>query len=578
VQLSGLQLGLRVIAVVAVCLPSSVWAAELPGAAVTGVVRDVQGIAQAGALVQVMTAGLDGPRTAITDSHGRYSIANLVPGKYAVQASAALFISSTRDNLLLRPGKWVVVNLTLATLFDASAWLPAERRKLDEPSDDWKWTLRSSANRPMLRMTDDGSTVLVSSSATERKHEQSQGEAGLNGGDGGFGHGGTHNLLAMNREMADGSEFMMRLDAGMPSVPIGVGPSTEIDAGFGRQLGFAGAARTVVSYQNHPEIISSGGGVDPGLGITAMQMSSAEQINLGDLVKIEVGSTVYAVRTIETAAGAEPFLRLEVQPSGDWTIGYRMATSRNLQGFGDLDSVEQELPVTVSSGKSLEVEHGRHQEISIKRKAWRGVAQATVYQDTMDHPAICGGGLTAIGATAGTSGVLEDPSTESFRFIGRAYSSDGVNFLLSEPLSKGMWAAVEYSTGSALSGRAITDGMSLIDAADSLQSVRAQSATFAVKGRLIRSGTRLRAAYRWQPVSLVTTVDAYRAFSDQAYLSLSARQPIHIGRLLPPGLEGSVSITNLLAQGYRPFLSADGSTLFLAQSPRTLEAGLSVSF
>ena len=141
-----------------------------------------------------------------------------------------------------------------------------------------------------------------------------------------------------------------------------------------------------------------------------------------------------------------------------------------------------------------------------------------------------------------------------------------------------MWAALEYSTGSALSGRDVTDGMSLKDASASLHSVRAQSATFAVKGRLIRSGTRVRAAYRWQPVSLVTAVDAYRAFSDQAYLSVSARQPIHFGRLLPPGLEGSVSVTNLLAQGYRPFLSADGSTLFLAQSPRTLEAGLSMSF
>jgi len=49
-------------------------AAAPEGAAVTGVVRDVQGIAQAGALVQVMAAGLAAPRTAFTDLHGRYSI------------------------------------------------------------------------------------------------------------------------------------------------------------------------------------------------------------------------------------------------------------------------------------------------------------------------------------------------------------------------------------------------------------------------------------------------------------------------------------------------------------------------
>ena len=115
-QLSAKQLGFTMLAVVLVCLPASAWAATDAGAAVTGVVRDVQGVAQAGALVQVMTAGLDTPRTAFTDMHGRYSIANLAPGRYAVQASAALFISASKDNLQLRSGRWSVVNLTLANI------------------------------------------------------------------------------------------------------------------------------------------------------------------------------------------------------------------------------------------------------------------------------------------------------------------------------------------------------------------------------------------------------------------------------------------------------------------------------
>ncbi len=570
------------------CVPSSALAAINSGAAVTGVVRDVQGVAQAGALVQVMTAGLDSPKTAFTDSHGRYSIVNLAPGRYAVQASAALFISSTKDNLQLRPGRWAVVNLTLATLFDASAWLPAERRKTDEPGDDWKWTLRSSASRPMLRMLDDGvgkangnaqdGSVLVSSSATEGRRELTRTSDAVSSGDGEFGHGGTHNILTLNREMMDGSDLIVRMDVGLPTVPIGVRPSTEIDAGFGRQLGFAGAVRTVIGYQNHPEIISSGSAGGPSLGLAAMQMASAEQMALGDSIKVEVGSEVYAVRTIRTAASAQPFVRLAVQPTGAWTVAYRMATARSLQSFADLDAVERELPVAVIEGPSLRLEHGNHQEVSLSRKAWRGIAQVALYRDNMDRPAICGGGVLAAGVSAGRYGVVDDPSSASFRFIGPAYAARGVNVLLSEPLSKGLWAAVEYSNGSALSGRGVADGMSLADAAATLQRITGQSATFAVKGRLIRSGTRLRAAYRWQPTGLVTAIDPYRAFSDQAYLSFAVRQPIHFGRLLPPGLEGVVNVTNLLAQGYRPFLSSDGSTLFLAQSPRTLEAGISVTF
>jgi hypothetical protein len=88
----------------------------------------------------------------------------------------------------------------------------------------------------------------------------------------------------------------------------------------------------------------------------------------------------------------------------------------------------------------------------------------------------------------------------------------------------------------------------------------------------------MRAAYHWQPSRLVTAVNPYAAFSDQAYLSFYLRQAIRLGKLLPPGLDATVDITNLLAQGYRPFLSADGETLFLAQSPRTAQAGLAFTF
>ena len=587
-QLRFNQLGTAVILLVgvAVCLPAE--AEFSPAAAVTGVVRDVQGVAQAGALVQVVTAGLDAPRTTFTDIHGRYSIANLIPGKYAVQASAALFISTSKDNLQLRPGKWAVVNLTLATLFDTSAWLPAERRKSDEPGDDWKWTLRSSANRPMLRMADDdtgeATSVLTSSSATDSKRDLTQLRAALTSGDGGFGHGGTHSLLAEGREFGDGSELMMRMDVGTPTEPAGVGPSTEVEVGFGRKLGYGGAVRTVVSYQGHPEILSSGGRAANSIGVTAFQMASAEQIALGDTVKIEVGSEVYAVKAVGTAMGADPFLRIAVQPSENWTLGYRMATSRELQGFADLDAVERDLPVTVASGSHMETEHGRHQEVSVSRKLGHGVAEVTYYRDAIDHPAVAGRGVLADGEPvlealgAAELGVLQDPSTASFRFLASGYSAGGMNLMVSQPLGPGLWAAIEYSTGSALSGKKIGDGMSLAEAADQLCVTSGQSATFAVKGRLIRSGTKLRAAYRWQPTGLVTAVDPYRAFSDQAYLSLAVRQPIRMGRLLPPGLEGTLNVSNLLAQGYKPFLSTDGSTLVLAQAPRTLEAGLSLTF
>jgi hypothetical protein len=77
---------------------------------------------------------------------------------------------------------------------------------------------------------------------------------------------------------------------------------------------------------------------------------------------------------------------------------------------------------------------------------------------------------------------------------------------------------------------------------------------------------------------MMTAVNSFAAFSDQAYLSFFIRQPIRCGGMLPQGLEATVDVTNLLEQGYRPLLSQDGRTLFLAQSPRMVQAGLAFNF
>ena len=110
-----------------------------------------------------------------------------------------------------------------------------------------------------------------------------------------------------------------------------------------------------------------------------------------------------------------------------------------------------------------------------------------------------------------------------------------------------------------------------------LKPKRSQAATVAVKGRLVRSQTQVRASYRWQEARLVSAVDPYSSFSDQAFFSCALKQPLHASHL-PQGLAATIDVTNLLAEGYRPFVSDDGQTLYFAQAPRTIQAGLSFSF
>jgi Carboxypeptidase regulatory-like domain len=548
------------------------------GAAISGVVRDAQGVAQLGALVQVIAADSAMAGTAFTDLHGRYFIPHLLPGQYEVRASAALFVPALRSNLQLRSGAQAVVNLTLNTLFESATWLPAERRKADEPGDDWKWTLRSAANRPILRLTEDGDVIAVSSSATESPKGAERARTEMTAGDGGFGSNGVHNVFAIDKVLDDGAGLTLHADVGTPRGPSSVGPSTEVATGYGMRLGMGGAARTVLSYQSHPEMM----GPDGSSGLQSMQMSSAQQMQFGDMVDVEAGGTVYVVRTSGYTSGSRPFLKVTAHPTGTWTMGYRMATSQNLQSFAGLDTVKQELPVAAIYQGRVQTDGGLHQEFAVGRKTGRGFVQIAYYRDSLSRVAVAGGGPLSVADIAetgqeGGSGILADSTTGNFRFLGDGYKTQGLNLTLSEPLSSNMWIAVEYGTGAGLAEK---DGVviALPTMATSLAPRSAQTATIALRGRVIRSGTTVRAAYRWQPTRLVTAVDPYAPFSDQAYFSCYLRQALRLGNLLPHGLDATIDITNLLAQGYRPFMSDDGQMLFLAQAPRTMQAGLAFTF
>ena len=545
-------------------------------AAIAGMVRDAQGVGQMGALVQVLTANATTIRTAFTDQHGRYTIANLAPGRYMLRASATLFVPVTKANLQLTTGATAVVNLTLAALFDTTSWLPAERRRADEPSDDWKWTLRSTASRPILRIVEDGTLIEVSSSAEgARKAVRTRVRTTVSAGDGEFGEGGVHNILAIHRSMEDGGDAMVRLDMASNRVPSAYAPSQEVDAGYERRSGFDGASRMVVTYMAHPELIGTGSPQ----GLEAFEMNTAQRMSLGEEVQVEAGGNMTAVRTLASAVTLHPFLRVTAHPAGVWSLHYRMATDRRMQGFEDASTDGSEVPVALVRNGKLALESGRHQEAAAARKAGRGTIEFAYYHDALKQIAVQGGELTAPARTAANpiAGMLIDPTTGSFKALASGYTTNGLRVTASTPLLQGLWVAAEYSTGDALQS-ATGPLTAYADALAGLKAHNAQTATLALKGHLAGTGTRVRASYRWQQSSLVTAVDPYSLFGDQAFLSCMLRQPIRLRGRFPQGLDATIDVTNLLAQGYRPFLSADGQTLYFAQAPRTIQAGLSLTF
>jgi hypothetical protein len=109
-----------------------------------------------GAAVEILGSAAQALKV-FTDDHGFYSVASLLPGTYSVKVSEPSFLPSLREKIDLRAGAKVMVNITMTTLFEAIQLVPL-RGPVDD--DDWKWTLRSVANRPILRVLPDGTTVV----------------------------------------------------------------------------------------------------------------------------------------------------------------------------------------------------------------------------------------------------------------------------------------------------------------------------------------------------------------------------------------------------------------------------------
>jgi hypothetical protein len=294
-------------------------------------------------------------------------------------------------------------------------------------------------------------------------------------------------------------------------------------------------------------------------------------MQLGDTVDIEAGGTIYAFHMSGNAITQKPFLRVAFHPGELWAVQYGFATSRELQDFGALDSIQAALPVAAVCGDQVCTANGQHQEISVSRKVGAGKVEAAVYRDSTDRTEVAGlGSVTAADPLSGLGPLVVDSQTSSFRFLGTGFTAEGVRVSFSEPVVNGLWAALEYATGR---GLALTQSST-----PELRSEGGDQLTASLRGHAARTGTHVKASYRWQPEHFVTAIAPYDPSANRGYLSFYVRQRVHLSDKLPVGLDLTVDVSNLLAEGYRPFLSADGKTLFLASSPRTLQAGLSFTF
>jgi len=532
---------------------------------VSGVVRDAKGTAQIGTLVQLVKPDLSVIAQTFTDDHGHYSLPRIIPGIYGIKATAALFLPTLRENLRITPSSKLVVNLTLNTLYEAFRWLPAQPRQADEPQDDWTWTLRLSANRPLLRMLGDGPLVVVQEA--EGQNAALKARVTIRGGESGFGDGGVRNGFEMRRTNDDTRQLLLRADLSQAD-----DPALNTVVGYEQQLAPGRTLRTVAAFVDRPEIA---GGADM-QGLQAMVFRTAETMDLTPAIEVEAGSEFEAVHLGTTTFANHPFASLRVQ-AGDATVSYRVATTPGVQRGDEIDRASTLVPSLGESQGKLLLEHGLHQELSLSKSSGNVRWSMTVFHDREVNPMIEGGG-TISSADWKSGDLLYDSATGTLRVAGEGFTSAGLVAELKDMLPDNMWISFAAATGDAITMDVQPMPVTLEHGLLSLHPARTEMYSASFGGKLPHGKTQWQASYRWQQPGSLTAVDAFNKNLSDPYLSFYLRQPIHYRCILPSGMEALIDVRNLLAQGYHPMVTSDGSVLYFAEAARSVEGGLAFTF
>ncbi|WP_158615278.1 carboxypeptidase-like regulatory domain-containing protein [Acidipila sp. EB88] len=569
---------------------------------IAGVVRDRSGQPQVGALIELLDSEYDVLARTFTDDRGRYTLPRLPAGKYQLKASNTLFLPTIHPDLRVVANSRIIINLTLSTLYDAVQWLPATPRTPATRDDDWNWTLRLSANRPLLRMLEaDQAAQARLASVADRQEGLPRGIAGspaetgasarrhgrfaLHSGVRQFGESGLSEQALWNSTLGDTRSLMLAAESSVGSAAGGTGYNRlSATAAMQQQLAPGRSMTTVATFTDRPELTAGGAS-----GLAMLRVRTASTIPFGDLGDVEAGTELAAASFGggSLMAASHPFVRARVHGSRT-AVGYSMATAPGLTSAGQLEAYHPgDAPMLTRQAGALHLEQGLHQELRVERilQGEEGSSSTltgtiAIFHDRLAHPVVEAAlGATGDEAALDSDNVLYDPASGTIAVSGKGYSGGGVLALLRDQLSRDTWISLRYALGEAVTlGDAGGKEAAALPVGDSFNAAPASMLAVEGETRVGVTGTVVHGGYRWQPVSTLTQVAPFEAATPEPYLSLQLRQPLHLQRMGTGRLEAILDVRNLLAQGYRPFVSQDGTTVYFAQAQRCLAAGLAFSF
>lgn len=536
------------------------WAVERPGT-ISGYVRTVTGSPQMGAVVQILGTA-NRSLTVFTDESGFYTATGLLPGLYSLKVTAPSFLPALKEKIGIRPGASLNVNVTLSTLLGVMQLGPV-RPMRDE--DDWKWTLRSVANRPILRVWDDPITP------GEKQDHETRGTLSFFAGSAADGYGsGSDASTAFTLERSIFSDGLLNFSG---NVGYGEGtPAAVVRAGYSHKILNGSTPSVGLTLRRFAAS-------DPYLNNAALQalsLSAGDDFTVGDVLELKFGSELQTIQFLGRVNAFRPYGSADLHLSPDTVVEYSYTTSRPdpriEKGFDSAPAdLSESNPHVSLMNYSTKVERARHQEVSVSHRMGATNVQVALYSDHVTDPALTGlGEVTAAGGF-----LLPDVTSGTFSYAGKALDTNGLRMVLQHKFSSDLTATIDYAYGGVLD--LTRQDVALQDAQSYLSTQHRSSVGAKFSGTVPHTGTHWITSYRWLSGQALTPVDLFNTSPGQSepFLNLFLRQPIPA---LGGHVEALIDVRNLLAQGYVPVLGSDRQTVYLVQSARSVRGGVAFTF
>jgi hypothetical protein len=521
----------------------------------------------------------------VTDAHGRFTLAHLLPGWYSLKVSSPTRLPAMRNGVRVAAGETVVATFVLTDIF-APIRFQVPSNTVSSWGDDWKWVLRtSSTTRPILRYRQQPNGKQVASKDEKIPLPQSQRMVGVLPGS------TPRDPLAEDFGMASVFAYLQPISADSDVLAAGS------FATFGNESGTLGTVLLRNQLQGEPQqfgLIVHQFSLIPGQNIASGAPSNAlgqtrgmtatysETRLLAPKVTVTAGMDINYLNSIDRVFTAQPHLNLEYQATPQTVISARFGSIRDDGSYSMLDrlSLLNAFPQITQRDGHLEMERLSHTEVAVNRRLGKSTrVQAAAYHDTLRNPAVWGWGPSNYGQ-AFTGNSLPNPAGNGIVINGGNYQSAGFRAVFAQTFGSHVEVLGAYSSGSALSARSfVLQGSHLYSQGD-LAPDQTNSLIGKITADIPGTHTRFSTSYEWVPNDRVTLVDptGQATLQVQPYLGVQIRQPIPTPNSWPVHIDAVADFQNLLSQGYVPVSQGGQKPVVLSPAYHYVRGGISVQF